>query len=662
MPARDLVPIGNPGPSVARCELGLAELAVEVVAAVALVDDDQVVGVDRQDVLVAVEHPPHQALDGGDLQSGVGLGLEVAELLDVVAVGEGLVGLELDVLEGFAGVLAEGATVDDEQRPAEAVGLDQPVEQADAGARLAGAGGHRHQDLAASAGDRSLDGAHRLVLVVAQRQVVGRRGFELGVRGLGVDAQQLGETGGTVPAFEGAGMVRRAAGVEEPDAALDLQLAQVRPAVGGEQEGDEVALPRSARRFEGRGDVEAAAVALGLLDRSGDVLPGALGLHHRQRRQAAEQDVVRRTVGGGPLGDGQVASFPGTGAEAVAELVAVGVPAGVAQLQVDQLAGLGLVEGHRRGGFVRALVEFAALRRGLRLAVGTDGGQAAQVFGGLRLGLGGEGQGRVGVAAGGFGVGLGEAPGFVGEEGALLRRGGAPAFFVEPRGELGDPRTQRGGGIDRRLRGHERPRRERAVDDQLVVPDAQRAGRSESLDGVPGVAGDLVAGLVAESADDLERLDDAAVVDARGQLADQLGQGLAGVEGEARGAALGEALDELAQLDQRRVGVAVAVELGELRQLGEPAVVGGEEAEVARRPAAPCRLAHSRPVRGSHNAEIIPRDGLRRRSVPSCHRAARARGFYARSRRRILGSAAAARSSANAAQPAGVSAGTSIAG
>ncbi len=91
----------------------LAHLAVQRVAAVAFVDHDAVVGVDRQRLL-AVENPPHQALDGGDLHPGVGIGLQVTQALQVVDRGERLAGLEHDVAKGIAGLLAESAAIDDE--------------------------------------------------------------------------------------------------------------------------------------------------------------------------------------------------------------------------------------------------------------------------------------------------------------------------------------------------------------------------------------------------------------------------------------------------------------------------------------------------------------------------------------------------------------------
>jgi hypothetical protein len=63
---------------VAEVDLGVAHLAVEEVAAVALVDDDAVVLIDRRHVGTRREEDAlDHALDGGDVQLGVGVGLDV---------------------------------------------------------------------------------------------------------------------------------------------------------------------------------------------------------------------------------------------------------------------------------------------------------------------------------------------------------------------------------------------------------------------------------------------------------------------------------------------------------------------------------------------------------------------------------------------------------
>ena len=61
---------------VAEAELGVGQLAVEQVAAVALVDDDAVVLIDAGGgvVLGGIEHALHHPLHGRDVDRGVGVG------------------------------------------------------------------------------------------------------------------------------------------------------------------------------------------------------------------------------------------------------------------------------------------------------------------------------------------------------------------------------------------------------------------------------------------------------------------------------------------------------------------------------------------------------------------------------------------------------------
>ncbi len=60
----------------AEGELGVGQFAVEQVAAVALVDDDAVVLIDRRwrRMFSGIQHALHHALDGGDVDGGVGVG------------------------------------------------------------------------------------------------------------------------------------------------------------------------------------------------------------------------------------------------------------------------------------------------------------------------------------------------------------------------------------------------------------------------------------------------------------------------------------------------------------------------------------------------------------------------------------------------------------
>lgn len=63
-------------------------------------------------------------------------------------------------------------TVPYEKNVAEALGLEQPVDQSDAGLRLGGTNGHDRQQLAGALGDRLSPGADGILLVVAQGESI----------------------------------------------------------------------------------------------------------------------------------------------------------------------------------------------------------------------------------------------------------------------------------------------------------------------------------------------------------------------------------------------------------------------------------------------------------------------------------------------------------
>lgn len=169
----------------------------------------------------------------------------------------------------------------------------------------------------------------------------------------GVLLEQGGQALRAVPAVQGAAEVLRPAQVTEPDTALGGKLAQVGPAVGGEGEGDTV-LPTGAVVGGGeqglRGRFEASAVALGLLEVTGNVGVLALGLGRGQRHEPDEQAIVGGAALGGPLGDGKVLALFGAGARGETDALRVRDPSRLAQLLVDQLAGLRFIELDGRGG------------------------------------------------------------------------------------------------------------------------------------------------------------------------------------------------------------------------------------------------------------------------------------------------------------------------
>lgn len=125
-------------------ELGVGQLPVQQIAAVAFVHHDAVVCIHgRRGIVIARgQHALDHALHCGDMHGGVGIGLRHVQLLDAEDVGEGLEVFHARIFEGVGGLLAQGGAVHQEEHAAEALGLQQPVDQGDAGFGLAGAGGH----------------------------------------------------------------------------------------------------------------------------------------------------------------------------------------------------------------------------------------------------------------------------------------------------------------------------------------------------------------------------------------------------------------------------------------------------------------------------------------------------------------------------------------
>ena len=116
-----------------------------------------------------------------------------------------------------------------------------------------------------------------------------------------------------------------------------------RAAVRGEDEGDLVFVPRAAEEYFVALSGEAAAVATRLWKASGNVFDVALGFGDAERGQADEQNVIRRTAGGRPFGDGAVEAALWTRAAGEGQFFGVYLPAGLPELGIHALA---------RGGFV----------------------------------------------------------------------------------------------------------------------------------------------------------------------------------------------------------------------------------------------------------------------------------------------------------------------
>ena len=339
-----------------KAQLGVRHLAVQRVAPVAFVNHHAVVGVHcgRGHALCGEQHAAHHALHGGDVHRRVVVGRLRLQLLDAKDFCKGLQALHARVFEGVGSLLAQGRAVHQKQNASKALGLEQAVDQRDAGFGFASAGGHGQQDFALALRDARFGLANGALLVGPQRKAkVKCRVVQARMGSHFVGLQQVLEPGRAVPAVQGQAAVFRLAQVAKPDAALGGQLAQIRPAVGREHKGNAVLGLVAPMAFVQQclaAGAKGAAVALGLLQgaRYIDVL--ALGLHHGDGAQALKQHIVGRVAFAGPFGNRHMAATLGARAFAVAQGGGVGLPAGLAQLRVDDAAGLGLVELHLRGG------------------------------------------------------------------------------------------------------------------------------------------------------------------------------------------------------------------------------------------------------------------------------------------------------------------------
>ena len=124
-------------------------------------------------VLAGIQDALHHALHGGDVHGGVGIWLLLVQLLDAENVGKGLQALHARVLERIGRLFAERRAIHQEEHAAEALGLEQAIDERDAGFGFAGAGGHGQQHVALATGDGGFGGLDGGLLIVAQREPVG---------------------------------------------------------------------------------------------------------------------------------------------------------------------------------------------------------------------------------------------------------------------------------------------------------------------------------------------------------------------------------------------------------------------------------------------------------------------------------------------------------
>ena len=287
----------------------------------ALVGDDQIEGVDRDvelfDVgvdgfavdrqrLLAPEQVHRHPLDRRYVDEGVAglrrgqqcvrhdgrieglvaeIGLLEALRVQRVDLVELQAGLGLEGGERADGLSGQGAAVDEEQHPPGDAGLHQPVDLVDSHQRLAGARGHRDEQLALALPDRVLDRRVRIHLVRTKARVLD----------LARERRELGVEVATEHLVEG---VRR---VERGDPARAVALA---PHV---VEADLLAVGRVQERHAvlalvARSLLDAAGVALRLRQHALRADCEPLGLDHRSHALRHAQGVVGRAVRSRHLG------------------------------------------------------------------------------------------------------------------------------------------------------------------------------------------------------------------------------------------------------------------------------------------------------------------------------------------------------------------------
>ena len=144
--------------------------------------------------------------------------------------------------------------------------------------------------------------------------------------------------------------------VPEPDAALGLNLLEVRAAVGGKQERHAKTIPWSACGFSSL-ERKAARIPLGLIDRRGNILALPFGLNHADTSQPDKKGIIGRPAFGRPFGNRHGAAFGRSRAGGIGQMAGIRIPAPIAKLLIDDLPCGGLVQVDLLGGFLARLDE-----------------------------------------------------------------------------------------------------------------------------------------------------------------------------------------------------------------------------------------------------------------------------------------------------------------
>lgn len=140
----------------------------------ALVHDDAIILVHggRRGILRRIEHALDHALDGGDVNGGVGVGFLFVDFHDAEGFGKGVEVLHPGVLEGVGCLVAQRGAIHQEEDAAEPLGFKESINERDAGFGFARASGHGEQHLADSIADGALGGQDGQLLIEPDRETI----------------------------------------------------------------------------------------------------------------------------------------------------------------------------------------------------------------------------------------------------------------------------------------------------------------------------------------------------------------------------------------------------------------------------------------------------------------------------------------------------------
>lgn len=532
-----------------------------------LVDDNAIEGAGRRAPgrVWLVEDAGDQRLDGRDLHLVLVFRQLLLQPRDLVDLGEVQHALDFGRFQGVARLLAERLAVDEEEDAAEALVLQEAIHQRNRRARLARPCRHGDQNVPLAGHHGIFDRRDRLLLIGAHPALAEAFLGEALGGGVDIGVELVQQVLRREPARHRNGMVGFPPDIPVPDAGFRQPLAHMRPTVRREDEGHaegiiQAVFPGTMRIHLLRGQDNRASVAFGLLQGGRYIDALALRLDDADAGKAGEEGVVRPAAFRGPFGNGQVAALLRPSARLVGQELAVGPPAGIGKLDVDQTAGLALIQVQPARGLNTGLLELhlQLLRLGLgRLLQFHELARKCSLIGlhfdgGLLpdFAIGGRLPGEL------FGGGAGPSE--------LLGRGmgsGQPFLgFPDLGAQRCKLRQRRLVNIGRGFWGHERPRPEiRIAPIGAAIPDAQgptELERGQSLCGRARQAMGCLIAALAHGVEDVGNLPRQHLLSRKPsqQIMGRLARRRIIDAGERRNL-LDHVLAELATLDQRGVRV-----------------------------------------------------------------------------------------------------------